>query len=206
MIEVTKYDKTGKESGKVELNPEIFGIEVNHEAVKELLLLQLSNKRRANPTTKNRSAVRGGGRKPYKQKGTGRARQGSIRSPLWVGGAVAHGPDGRNYKKAMPRKARRLALRSILSDKVAGNGLAVIEDLDFSVPKTKEARQIVESISSGKVLFIEHDRIEGLELSTRNLPNVKTLVYNNLNPHDLLNYSKVVILESALQRIEEVTL
>lgn len=206
MIEVKKYDQNGKEIGTAQLNPEVFGVEVNYEAIKELLLLQMANKRSANPTTKSRSTITGGGRKPYKQKGTGRARQGSTRSPLWVGGAVAHGPDGRNYKKSMPKKVRRLALRSILTDKVNGEGLVVIEDLAIDTPKTKLAKAIVENIGGDKVLFIEPERMETLELSTRNLPNVKTLVYKNLNPHDLLNYSKVVVLESALPKIEEVAL
>lgn len=206
MVQVKKFDKSGKESGTVDLNPAVFGCEVNYEAVKELLLLQLANKRRAKPKTKNRKNIRGGGRKPWKQKGTGRARHGSIRSPLWVGGAVAHGPDGKDHTKRMPRKVRRMAMRSILSDKASSGGLSVIEDLSFEVPKTKEAASLVTNIGSQKVLFIQPERVESLELSTRNLQGVKTLLYSNLNPHDLMNYSQVVILESALPKIEEAVL
>ena len=205
-MEVLKYDKTGKESGKQQLNPAVFDVEVNYEAVKEYLLLQLSNKRRSNASTKTRSEVAGGGRKPWKQKGTGRARAGSTSSPVWVGGGVAHGPTGKNHTKKMPKKVRRLALRSILTDKARGGGLVVIEDISLESKRTKDAVAIINNLGADKVLFIEPERVEGLELSTRNIPGVKTLIYKNINPHDLINHSKVVVLESALAKIEEVVL
>ena len=206
-MEVLKFDKTGKESGKQQLNPAVFDVEVNYEAVKEYLLLQLSNKRRSNASTKTRSEVAGGGRKPWKQKGTGRARAGSTSSPVWVGGGVAHGPTGKNHTKKMPKKVRRLALRSILTDKARGGGLVVIEDLTLESKRTKDAVAIIKNLGGAdKVLFIEAERVEGLELSTRNIPGVKTLIYKNLNPHDLINHSTVVVLESALSKIEEVVL
>ncbi len=206
-MEVLKFDKTGKESGKQQLNPAVFDVEVNYEAVKEYLLLQLSNKRRSNASTKTRSEVAGGGRKPWKQKGTGRARAGSTSSPVWVGGGVAHGPTGKNHTKKMPKKVRRLALRSILTDKARGGGLIVIEDLTLESKRTKDAVAIIKNLGGAdKVLFIEPERVEGLELSTRNIPGVKTLIYKNLNPHDLINHSTVVVLESALSKIEEVVL
>ena len=205
-MEVLKYDKTGKESGKQQLNPAVFDVEVNYEAVKEYLLLQLSNKRRSNASTKTRSEVAGGGRKPWKQKGTGRARAGSTSSPVWVGGGVAHGPTGKNHTKKMPKKVRRLALRSILTDKARGGGLVVIEDISLESKRTKDAVTIINNLGADKVLFIEPERVEGLELSTRNIPGVKTLIYKNINPHDLINHSKVVVLESALAKIEEVVL
>ena len=188
------------------LIPAVFDVEVNYEAVKEYLLLQLSNKRRSNASTKTRSEVAGGGRKPWKQKGTGRARAGSTSSPVWVGGGVAHGPTGKNHTKKMPKKVRRLALRSILTDKARGGGLVVIEDISLESKRTKDALAIISNLGAEKVLFIEPERVEGLELSTRNLPDVKTLIYKNINPHDLINYSKVVVLESALAKIEEVVL
>ncbi|PCJ21185.1 MAG: 50S ribosomal protein L4 [Candidatus Cloacimonadota bacterium] len=203
MIEVTKYDKSGKESGKAELSSDIFDITPNYQAIKEYLILQMSNRRKANPLTKSRNQSRGGGAKPWRQKGTGRARAGSCRSPLWVGGAVAHGPDGRNYKKSMPKKVRRLAMRSMLTDKARGGALTVIEDLDFSSPKTKTALDIIKNIGSEKTLFIQGDRIENLELSMRNISNCKVLLYKNINPHDIINYSKVVLLEGAVAKIEE---
>ncbi|MBW7874424.1 MAG: 50S ribosomal protein L4 [Candidatus Cloacimonetes bacterium] len=220
MIEVVKLDKTGKEAGKIQLNPAIFDVEINYAAIKDLLLMQMANRRTASPNTKTRAEVAGGGRKPWKQKGTGRARIGSIRAPHWVGGGVANGPDSQNHKKSMPRKARRAALRSVLTDKVRGGGVVVMEDPAFTNVKTKEALSIVKNLGAEKVLFIESSReAQGfvgaavksktgsqLELATRNLRGVKTLLYRNLNPHDLLNYSKVVILESALPRLEEVTL
>ena len=205
-MEVLKFDKTGKESGKQQLNPAVFDVEVNYEAVKEYLLLQLSNKRRSNASTKTRSEVAGGGRKPWKQKGTGRARAGSTSSPVWVGGGVAHGPTGKNHTKKMPKKVRRLALRSILTDKARGGGLVVIEDISLESKRTKDAVAIINNLGAEKVLFIEPERVEGLELSTRNIPGVKTLIYKNINPHDLINHSKVVVLESALAKIEEVVL
>jgi len=205
-MEVTKFDKTGKEVGKVELNPAIFDVEINYEAASEYLLLQLSNRRSANPTTLTRSQVRGGGRKPWRQKGTGRARAGTKNSPLWVGGGVAHGPDGKNHKKSMPRKVRRQAMRSILTQRARSGGIAVIEDLNPEAPKTKELAGVVENLGAEKVLFIQPERVENLELSVRNLPGVKTLLYSNMNPHDLLNYTRVVFLESALPSIEEVVL
>ena len=205
-MEVVKFDKTGKDVGKVGLNPAVFDVEVNYEAASEYLLLQLSNRRKANPTTLTRSQVRGGGRKPWKQKGTGRARAGSTSSPVWVGGGVAHGPDGKNHKKAMPRKVRRLAMRSILTQRARAGAVAVIEDLNPETPKTRELVSVVKNIGAGKVLFVQPERMENLELSTRNIPGVKTLLYSNINPHDLLNYSKVVFLESALNSIEEVVL
>ena len=170
-------------------------------------MLQLSNKRRSNASTKTRSEVAGGGRKPWKQKGTGRARAGSTSSPVWVGGGVAHGPTGKNHTKKMPKKVRRLALRSILTDKARGGGLIVIEDLTLESKRTKDAVAIIKNLGGAdKVLFIEAERVEGLELSTRNIPGVKTLIYKNLNPHDLINHSTVVVLESALSKIEEVVL
>ena len=205
-MEVLKFDKTGKESGKQQLNPAVFDVEVNYEAVKEYLLLQLSNKRRSNASTKTRSEVAGGGRKPWKQKGTGRARAGSTSSPVWVGGGVAHGPTGKNHTKKMPKKVRRLALRSILTDKARGGGLVVIEDISLESKRTKDAVAIINNLGADKVLFIEPERVEGLELSTRNIPGVKTLIYKNINPHDLINHTKVVVLESALAKIEEVVL
>lgn len=205
-MEVVKFDKTGKDIGKVELNPAVFDVEVNYEAASEYLLMQLSNRRKANPTTLTRAQVRGGGRKPWKQKGTGRARAGSSSSPVWVGGGVAHGPDGKNHKKAMPRKVRRLAMRSILTQRARAGAVAVIEDLNPEAPKTRELVSVVKNIGAGKVLFVQPERMENLELSTRNIPGVKTLLYSNINPHDLLNYSKVVFLESALSSIEEVVL
>lgn len=220
MVEVLKYDQTGKEIGKAQLDPEIFDVEVNHAAVKELLLLQLANRRMANPVTKTRAEVRGGGRKPWKQKGTGRARQGSIRASHWVGGGVSQGPKGQNHTKRMPKKARRLALRSILTDKVRGGGLVIMEDIQGSISKTKEAKAIVSNLGVAKVLFVQATRESAgfvsagvkapvgnsLELATRNLYGVKTLIYRNLNPHDLLNHHKVVILESALPMLKEVVL
>ena len=152
-MEVLKYDKTGKESGKQQLNPAVFDVEVNYEAVKEYLLLQLSNKRRSNASTKTRSEVAGGGRKPWKQKGTGRARAGSTSSPVWVGGGVAHGPTGKNHTKKMPKKVRRLALRSILTDKARGGGLVVIEDISLESKRTKDAVAVINNLGAEKVLL-----------------------------------------------------
>lgn len=225
MLEVKKYDKNGHEAGVYELPADIFDIKVNAEAVKEYLLLQLSNRRRAAAKTKTRAEVRGGGRKPWRQKGTGRARAGSSRSPVWEGGGVAHGPTGKNYVKAMPRKVRRLALRSILTDRARNGFLSVIEDLEFKEPKTRLVVDILQNIGESNVLFVskqrfievdagtteevcekyiqELDELHFFELSLRNIPTAKSIVYTNINPHDLLKYRKIVFFEGALDGLSK---
>jgi large subunit ribosomal protein L4 len=225
MVEVKKYDKNGCEAGTYELPADIFDVKVNAEAVKEYLLLQLSNRRRANAKTKTRAEVRGGGRKPWRQKGTGRARAGSTRSPVWEGGGVAHGPTGKNYVKSMPRKVRRLALRSILTDRARNGFLSVIEDLGFKEPKTRMAAEILRNIGETNVLFVSRQRfievetdvteemyekyttelneLAAFEMSVKNIPTAKTLVYSNINPHDLLKYRKIVFFEGALDGLSK---
>ncbi len=206
MVSVKKFDPTGAVAGECELKDEVFASRIKTQAVYESVLRQLANKRRANPKTKTRSEVRGGGRKPWRQKGTGRARAGSIRSPLWRTGGVAMGPDGANHKQSLPRKVRRAALRSILTDKVRQGALSVIDPVNLEVPKTKSVIELLSKMeaSTGKTLFILAERDAVFERSARNIPGVKTLHIATINPHDLLKHERVVLFEDAARKIEEV--
>jgi 50S ribosomal protein L4 len=172
-----------------------------HQAV----VRQLSNERLGTHATKTRGEVRGGGKKPWRQKGTGRARAGSSRSPIWVGGGITFGPQPRSYYKAMPRKARRLAVKSALSDKVNNSELFVIDELKLAAPKTKEVLNILNNFQVGdaKVLFITDGDVN-VELSARNIQGVKALPYTNINIFDLLHHDKLFIAEGAIAKIEEV--
>ncbi|MBI2944710.1 MAG: 50S ribosomal protein L4 [Candidatus Wallbacteria bacterium] len=206
MVSVKKFDNTGAAAGEATLADSVFAVEVNSQAVFASVLRQLGNKRRANPTTKDRAEVRGGGKKPWKQKGTGRARAGSTRSPLWRKGGIAMGPDFRNHYQSLPRKVRRAALRSILADKVKNGQLSVIAPVSFDGPKTKSAVALLAKLeaSGTKTLFVLADRNENFERSVRNLPTAKALVLSNINPHDLLNFERVILFEDAARKIEEV--
>ncbi|MBI3892838.1 MAG: 50S ribosomal protein L4 [Candidatus Wallbacteria bacterium] len=206
MVSVKKFDPTGAEAGEVTLQDSVFATRIAVQAVQEAVLRQLANKRRANPHTLDRSEVRGGGKKPWKQKGTGRARAGSTRGPLWRTGGVAMGPDFTNHYQALPRKVRRQALRSIFTDKVRDGKLSVIAPVTYETPKTKRVVALLEklNLASTKTLFVLADRNENFEKSVRNLPRAKALLLSNINPHDLLNYERVVLFEDAARKIEEV--
>lgn len=203
MAQVKKYSADGKESGTADLPDSVFGTRVRVQAVQQLLLRQLGNRRTANPTTLTKGDVRGGGKKPWRQKGTGRARQGSTRNPQWRGGGVAHGPDGRDYTTNMNKKARRAALASILTDKVRKEGLAVIEAPAFDAPKTKRVVELVSNLGMAgkKVLFVLADRDENFLKSVRNIHRVKAIESKFLNPHDLLNYEHVLLFEDSIDGI-----
>jgi large subunit ribosomal protein L4 len=168
--------------------------------------MQLANQRLGTAATKTRAMVRGGGKKPWKQKGTGRARAGSIRSPLWIGGGVTFGPMPRSYAFSMPRKARRLAIKSALTAKVQSGELIVLEALDLSAPKTKEVVKMLGNLNSGsdKAVIITAAKNEVLEKSSRNIPGVKTLTSLGLNVYDLLYHDKVIVTKDAVAAIEEV--
>jgi len=207
MPKVTKYDAQGKQQGDFQLDDAVFATPVKEQAVHEALLMQLANRRCAQPRVKGYGEVKGGGCKPYKQKGTGRARMGTLRSMLRRGGAVGLGPDGRaNYTIKLPRKVRRTALRSLLSDAVKHGRLAVVENVQYKEPKTKQAMALVDGlcVDANKVLFVIPERDENFEKSVRNIPNVKTILFSNLNPHDLLNFEHVVLFEGAVAKILEV--
>lgn len=197
------YSQTGEKVSKITLKGEVFGIEPNKQAMFDDVQVYRANCRQATAKTKKRDEVSGGGIKPWRQKGTGRARAGSIRSPLWVGGGTVFGPTGvQNYKLSQNTKAHRLALRSALSIK-AKEGLIVLDALVLEEIKTKEALKVLESLKVGKkVLVVINEEDENICLSTRNLPNVKVVLPNNVSVYDLLNVDSVVILKEAVKTLE----
>lgn len=205
MPKVSTYNIAGAQTGEMELNDSVFGVEVNEAVMRQAVLRQLANERLGTHATKTRGLVRGGGRKPWKQKGTGRARVGSTRSPLWVGGGTVFGPQPRSYEQKMSRKARRLAVKSALSDKVNTNELFVLDEIVLAAPKTKEVVKVVDNFkfSGEKVLFIT-DGDEVMARCARNLQGVKSVSTENMNIFDLLHYTKLFITKSAVAKIEEV--
>ncbi len=206
MPKVAVYDMTGAKTGEIELNDSVFGVEINEAVVHQAVVMQLASQRHGTHATKTRSMVRGGGRKPWKQKGTGRARAGSIRSPLWVGGGVAFGPHPRSYKFSMPRKVRRLAIKSALTAKVNDGGLLIVEDINFAAPKTKDVVKFLGNFeaSDNKALIITVDQNDNVVKSSRNIPGVKAINTMGLNVFDLLHHDKVLVTKDAVAKIEEV--
>ncbi len=192
----------GQEVGKVELPDEIFNIEVNEAVMHQALVRQLANKRLGTHKTKTRGQVRGGGRKPWRQKGTGRARQGSIRAPQWRGGGTVFGPQPRSYVKRMPRKMRRLALRSALTVKAQAQEIIVLDALEMNAPRTKAMVALLEALGvERKALVLLPEANDNVELSARNLPYVKTLRASYLNVRDLLGYNVIIMPQQAIEVI-----
>ena len=207
MPKVAVYDMTGKQTGEeIELMDYVFGVEFNEAVVHQAVVMQQANERQGTHATKTRGMVRGGGRKPWKQKGTDRARAGSVRSPLWVGGGTVFGPAPRSHAKDMPRKARRLAIRCALSAKVAEGALVVVDNLTFDAPKTKDAVALLNGFEAvdKKALIITDGENENVEKSSRNIEKVKALSNDCLNVYDILNAEKVLLAKDAVARIEEV--
>jgi len=207
MPKVAVYDITGKQTGEeIELMDYVFGVEFNEAVVHQAVVMQQANERKGTHATKTRGMVRGGGRKPWKQKGTGRARAGSVRSPLWVGGGTVFGPAPRSHAKDMPRKARRLAIRCALSAKVAEGALVVVDNLTFDAPKTKDAVAMLTGFEAAdkKALIITDGENENVEKSSRNIEKVKALSNDCLNVYDILNAEKVLLAKDAVAKIEEV--
>ena len=203
MANLKVMDQNGKDSGEVTLNDKVFGIEPNDSVVFEAIIRQRAGKRQGTSKVKNRSAVRGGGKKPWRQKGTGRARQGSIRAPQWRGGGTVFGPTPRSYAYTMPRKQRRLAIKSVLSQKLIDNDLIVLDKLTMSAPKTKELVSMLNGLNAdGKVLIVSDDN--NVQLSARNLTKVKVVPVNGLNVEDAVNYGKLILTQDAVKKIEEV--
>lgn len=205
MPKVSTYNITGAKTGEIELNDSVFGVEVNEAVMRQALLRQLANERLGTHSTKTRGLVRGGGRKPWKQKGTGRARVGSSRSPLWVGGGTVWGPHTRSYAQKMPRKARRLAVKSALSDKVNTNELFVLDEIKLAAAKTKEVVALIKNFqfTGEKVLFVT-DNDEIVIRCARNIEGVKAISTEGVNIFDLLHYTKLFVTKSAVAKIEEV--
>ncbi|MBP1041290.1 50S ribosomal protein L4 [Vagococcus sp. BWB3-3] len=205
MPTVALFKQDGTKNGEVELNDAIFGIEPNESVVFDAIIMQRASLRQGTHAVKNRSAVRGGGRKPWRQKGTGRARQGSIRSPQWRGGGVVFGPTPRSYSYKLPKKVRRLAIKSVLSEKVAENNLVVVDALTFNAPKTKDFKEVLSKLDvSTKVLVVLENGNDFAALSARNLPNVSVISADNVSVLDVVNNTKMLITQAALTQVEEV--
>ena len=205
MPKIDVYNIEGKKVSDVELNEEVFGIEPNETIVHSVLVNYLANQRQGTQSTKTRSEVSGGGRKPWRQKGTGRARQGSIRAPHWVGGGIALGPKPRSYKYRVNKKERRLAIRSILSSKVLENGLTVVDSLSFNEIKTKNMVNALTNLKvEGKTLIVLAEKNENVQKSARNIEGVKTSLVNTINVYDLLKYKNLVITLDTVKKLEEV--
>jgi large subunit ribosomal protein L4 len=207
MPKVAVYDITGAKTGEMELNDSVFGVEVNESVLHQAVVMQLASQRLGTASTKTRGLVRGGGRKPWKQKGTGRARAGSTRSPIWVGGGTTFGPQPRSYAFSMPRKQRRLAIKSALTAKLQDGELVVVDSIAFDAPKTKNVIDMLSSFNttSKKNLIITGEMLENVEKSARNIPGVKAIpASSSLNVYDLLYHDKVFVTKDAITRIEEV--
>ncbi|MEJ7421572.1 50S ribosomal protein L4 [Staphylococcus haemolyticus] len=201
--DVLKVD--GSKSGSVELSDSVFAIEPNNSVLFEAINLQRASLRQGTHAVKNRSAVRGGGRKPWRQKGTGRARQGTIRAPQWRGGGIVFGPTPRSYAYKMPKKMRRLALRSALSFKVKENNFTIVDNFGFEDPKTKEFKNILTTLEQPKkVLVVTDSEDVNVELSARNIPGVQVSTAQGLNVLDITSADSVIITESAAKKVEEV--
>ncbi|MDQ0256007.1 large subunit ribosomal protein L4 [Evansella vedderi] len=205
MPKVTLYNQTGSQVGDIELSDSVFGIEPNESVLYDAVVMQQASQRQGTHATKGRSDVRGGGRKPWRQKGTGRARQGSIRSPQWVGGGVVFGPQPRSYAYKLPKKQRRLALKSALSSKVNAEEIRVVDVLNFDAPKTKEMLSVLNGLSvEKKALVVTADYNDAVALSARNIPGVKFVTADGVNVLDILNYDNLVITQDAVKKVEEV--
>ena len=205
MANVSVYNMEGKEVGTIELNDAVFGVKVNEHLVHMAVVQQLANNRQGTQKAKTRSEVSGGGRKPWRQKGTGHARQGSTRSPQWTGGGVVFAPVPRDYSFKINKKEKRAALKSALSDKVANGKLVVVDALAFDAPKTKEFAKVMTNLNvNDKALVVLNDNNENVVLSARNIPSVKTSLTNTINVYDVVNAKTLVLTQDAVKTIEEV--
>ena len=205
MPKVDVYNMQGKKVSDVELSAAVFGIEPNETVVHSVLVNYLANQRQGTQSTKTRAEVRGGGRKPWRQKGTGRARQGSIRAPQWIKGGIALGPKPRSYKYTVNKKERRLAIKSILSSKVLENNLVVVDKMDVKEIKTKTMVAALDSLKvTGKTLIMLPEKNENVQKSARNIEGVKTTLVNTINVYDLLKYNKLVVTLDTVKKLEEV--
>jgi large subunit ribosomal protein L4 len=205
MPKVNVYNMLGEQVGEINLMDEVFGAEVNEHVLYEVVKNQLANKRQGTQSAKTRAEVRGGGRKPWKQKGTGRARQGSIRAPQWTGGGIVFAPKPRDYSYSVPKKVRRLAMKSALSSKVQNGEIIVLDELNLNEPKTKEMIAILNNVKAGrKALIVMNEKNENVMKSASNIPNVETTLVNTLNVYDILKYDSFIITKDAVSKVEEV--
>lgn len=205
MPNVAVFDATGKKASTIDLKEEIFGIEPNAAAMHLVVVNYLANQRQGTQSTLTRAEVSGGGRKPWRQKGTGRARQGSTRSPQWTHGGIAHGPKPREYGFSINKKVRRLAMKSALSDKVASENMIVLDKFSMDTIKTKEVCNLLSALNVGKkTLIVLPEKNDTVYKSARNIEGVKTTLVSTLNVYDILNCDKIVVLKDSVAKIEEV--
>ena len=204
MANVSVYNMEGKEVGTIELNDAVFGVEVNEHLVHMAVVAQLANKRQGTQKAKTRSEVSGGGRKPWRQKGTGHARQGSTRSPQWTGGGMVFAPTPRDYTITLNKKEKRAALKSALTSRVNENKFVVVDELKFDEIKTKNFKAVMNNLKVSKALVVLADNDQNTVLSERNIPEVKTSLVNTINVFDILKYNTVVATKAAVASIEEV--
>ncbi len=204
MANVSVYNMEGKEVGTIELNDEIFGVEVNEHLVHMAVVRQLAGKRQGTQKAKTRSEVSGGGRKPWRQKGTGHARQGSTRAPQWTGGGVVFAPVPRDYSFKMNKKEKRAALKSALTSRVEENKLIVVDELRLDEIKTKKFQEVLDNLNVNKALVVLESDNANVEISARNIPGIKTAKTNTINVYDILKYNTVIITKAAVAGIEEV--
>ena len=204
MANVSVYNMEGKEVGTMELNDAVFGVEINDHLVHLAVVRQLANNRQGTQNAKTRSEVSGGGRKPWRQKGTGHARQGSTRAPQWTGGGVVFAPTPRDYSVKMNKKERRAALKSALTSRVQENKLIVLDELKFDEVKTKAMQNVLNNLNVSKAMVVLADNDANVVLSTRNIPDVVTALPNTINVYDVLKYNTVILTKASVAAIEEV--
>ena len=204
MASVSVYNMEGNEVGTIELSDAVFGVDVNEHLVHMAVVAQLANKRQGTQKAKTRSEVSGGGRKPWRQKGTGHARQGSTRAPQWTGGGVVFAPTPRDYTIRLNKKEKRLALKSVLTSKVQENKLIVVDELKFDEIKTKNFVNVMNNLKAEKALVVLNENDANVVLSARNIPTVKTALTNTINVYDILKYNTLILTKDAVATIEEV--
>ncbi|MBM6836656.1 50S ribosomal protein L4 [Clostridium saudiense] len=204
MPTVGLFNKEAKQVGDIQLNDKVFAVEVNEAAMHQVVVALLANKRQGTQSAKTRAEVRGGGIKPWRQKGTGRARQGSIRAPQWIKGGVVFAPKPRDYRMSIPKSMKRVAMVSALTSKVQNNEMVVLESLDFEAPKTKQVVDMLKAFEAKKTLIITAESNENVYKSARNIEGVAVLPVNNINVYDLLKYPTVMVTKDAVTKIEEV--
>ena len=204
MPTVGVFNKEGNKVSDMELSESVFAVEVNEYALHQVVVALLANKRQGTQSTKTRSEVRGGGAKPWRQKGTGRARQGSIRAPQWIKGGIVFAPKPRDYRTSVPKSMRKVAMKSALTSKVQENQMIVLESLNFEAPKTKNIVEMLKALEANKALIITAESNEVVYKSARNIQGISIIPANNINVYDLLKYEKLIITKDAVSKIEEV--
>ncbi|MCR1952187.1 MULTISPECIES: 50S ribosomal protein L4 [unclassified Clostridium] len=204
MPTVGLFNQEGKQVGDIQLNDNVFGVEVNTDAMHQVVVALLANKRQGTQSAKTRAEVRGGGIKPWRQKGTGRARQGSIRAPQWIKGGIVFAPKPRDYRMSVPKSMRRVAMKSALTSKVQDGQMVVLETLAFEAPKTKKMVEVLKAFDAKKTLIVTGESNEVLYKSARNIADVQIMPVNNINVYDLLKFEKLIITKDAVSKIEEV--